>query len=156
MGFAKEREVDAEGGVGLFGAGDRLEDEVDGCALIEGGELGGDVGEDAALRGDGIALADVVDEMEKRDGGGDVVGCGVDADDGVAGAEEEAVDDGGGDTDGIVGGVVGLEAGGEAAGEAYGCAEAGDYVDFSGCGDEVLHAHELGDGGGHFGRQAGG
>ena len=156
VGFVEEGEVDAEGGVGWLGAGDGLEDEVDGCAALERGELGGDVGEDAALGGDRVALADGVDEAEEGGGGGDVVGGGVDADDGVAGAEEEAVDDGGGDADGVVGWVVGLEAGGETAGQADGGAEAGDDADFAGDGDEVLHAHELGDGGGHLGGEAGG
>ena len=86
----------------------------------------------------------------------EAVGGGVDADDGVAGAEEQAVEDGGGDAARVVGGVVGLEAGGETAGQADGGAEAGDDADFAGDGDQVLHAHELGDGGGHLGREAGG
>ena len=43
MGFGQQREVNAEGGVGLLGAGDRLEDEVDRCALLQRGKLGGDV-----------------------------------------------------------------------------------------------------------------
>ena len=108
------------------------------------------------MRGDGVALADVVDETEQGGCGGDVVGGGVDSDDGVAGAEEETVDDGGSDACGVVGGVVGLEACGETAGETNGGAETGDYLDFSRCCDEVLHTHELGDGGGHFGGDAGG
>ena len=36
-----------------------------GAPCSHGLHLGGDVGEDAALRGDGVALADVVDEAEQ-------------------------------------------------------------------------------------------
>ena len=38
VGFLEQLEVDAEGVVGLFGAGDGLEDEIDGCAAFDGGE----------------------------------------------------------------------------------------------------------------------
>jgi len=48
------------------------------------------VGEDAGLSGDLVAAAYVVDEMEEGGESGDVVGDGVDADDGVAGARMEA------------------------------------------------------------------
>ena len=34
MGFVEQREIDAEGGVGGFGAGDGLEDEIDGRAVL--------------------------------------------------------------------------------------------------------------------------
>ena len=68
---------------------------------------------------------------------------GFDADDSVAGAEEQAVEHAGGDAEGVVGGVIWLQACGEAALEADGGAEAGDDADFGGDGDEVLHAHEL-------------
>lgn len=52
--------------------------------------------------------------------------------------------------------MVGLETGGEAAGEAYGGAELRDDIYFAGYEDEVLEAHELGDGGGHLRGEAGG
>ena len=43
----------------------------------------------------------------------------------------------------------------EAAGESDGGAEARHHAAFAGGADEVLQAHELGDGGGHLGRDAG-
>ncbi len=143
FGFLEHGEVDAEGGVGGFGAGDGLEDEIDGSAAAEGLDLRGDVGEDAALRGDAPGFADAVDQVEERDDGGGVVGDGVDADDGVARAEGEAVDDGGGDALEGIGGVVGLEAGGEAAGKAERVAKARDDADLGGDGDKVLEPHNL-------------
>ena len=133
-----------------------MEEEVEGRALLHGLHLRGEVGEDAGLRGDLVARRMWSMRWRSVVTGGDVVGDGVDADDGVAGAEEEAVEDGGGDAGGVVGGVVGLQAGGEAAGKAYGGAEACDDGDLAGDEDEVLQAHELGDGGGHLGREAGG
>ena len=105
--------------------------------------------------GDGVGLADVVDEAEEMSDGAGVVGDGIDADDGVARAEEEAVEDAGGDAEGVFRGVVWLEAGGEAAGQADGGAEAGDDRNFASDGDEVLGAHEFGDGGDHLRHQAG-
>ncbi len=53
MGFVEQREIHAERCVGGFGAGDRLEDEIDGRAVPHRFHLGGDVREDAALHGDG-------------------------------------------------------------------------------------------------------
>ena len=87
-------------------------------AAANGFHLRGDVRENAGLRGDAIALDDAVEHVEQRFQGVEIIGNGVDADDGVAGAEEEAVDDGGGDACGVVSGVVGLEAGGEASRES--------------------------------------
>jgi len=156
MGFLDESEVDAEAGVGGFGAADGLEEEIEWRAVLHGLHLRGEVGEDAGLGGDLVAAADVVDEMEERGEGGNVVGDGIDADDGVAGAKEEAVENGGGDACRIVGGVVGLEAGGEAAGKAYCGAKFCDDGDFAGYQDEVLEAHEFGDSSGHLRSEAGG
>src|SRR5271163_3768819 len=132
MGLFDEGEVDPEAGVGSFGASDGLKEEVEWRALLHGLHLRREVGENAGLGGDLVSAADVVDELEERGDGGDIVGDGVDADDGVAGAEEEAVEDGGGDACWVVGGVVGLKAGGEAAGKANGGAEFGDDVYFAG------------------------
>ena len=52
--------------------------------------------------------------------------------------------------------MIGLQARGQAAGQAEGGAEARDHA--ASCAadrDQVLQAHDLGDGGGHLGRQAG-
>ena len=95
-----------------------------------GGELRCDVGEDAGLRGDGVALADVVDEAEQVVVAETLSEAGLMPMTASPRAEEETVDDGGSDAGGVVGGVVGLEARGEAAREADGGAEAGDYAGF--------------------------
>ena len=155
MSFIDECEVDAEAGVGGFSAADGLEEEVEWRAMLHGLHLRGEVGEDAGLSGDLVAAAYVVDEMEEGGESGDVVGDGVDADDGVAGAEEKTVEDGGGDAGGVVGGVVGLETGGEAAGKSDGGAEFRNDGDFACDEDEVLKAHEFGDGSGHLWGESG-
>ena len=54
------------------------------------------------------------------------VGRGIDADDGVAGAEQQAVEDAGGDAGGIVGRMIGLQPHRQPAGQPDGVAEAGD------------------------------
>ena len=116
--------------------------------------LGGDVGEDTVLSGDVEALAGMVEEMEELGGGLDAVGDWVDADDGVSGAEEEAARMAAAMPVGRVSWVVWLEAGGETSGEADGGAKAGDDADAAGDEDEVLDAHEFGDGGGDLGDYA--
>src|ERR1700730_17595688 len=71
VGFVEEGEGDSEAGVGGFGTADGLEEEVEGCALIHGLHLGGEVGEDAGLGGDAEAAAGGVGEgSESRACGG--------------------------------------------------------------------------------------
>lgn len=156
VGLAEEGEVDAEAGVGGLGAGDALEHQVERGALLERGELRGDVGQDAGLRGDRVGCDELVDESEELGDAGGGIGGGVDADTGVAATVEQAVERGGGDAVGIVGGVIGLEADGERAAAAEGGAETRDDFALRGDEHEVLVAHELADGGDHFGREAGG
>ena len=98
-----------------------------------------------------LTLANGVDEPEEACSARDAVGDGVDTDDGVSGAEEEAVENGGRDPGWVVCGVVGLEAGGEASWQADGGAESADDANLTGDGNEVLYAHELGDRSGHLG-----
>ena len=101
VGFVEQGEGDAEAGVGGLGSGDGLEEQVERARrCCDGLHLRGDVGEDAALRGDGVALADVVDQAQQRGDGLEALSAdGVDADDGVAGAEQQAVEDAGGDAE---------------------------------------------------------
>ena len=153
--FVKQGKIDAEAAVGGFSAGDGLEEKIYGRALFKCGDLCGDVGQNAALHRDLEALAESVDHAQQTASDGDVVAGGIDADDGVAGAEQETVEDGGGDPQGRVSRVIGLEPCAEAAGQADGGTEAGDHADFGGGGDQVLDAHELADGGCHLRREAG-
>src|SRR5438105_718894 len=153
--FSKEREVYAEGGVGLLRAGDGLENEIDGCALLDGRKLRGDVSKHAALRRDCVSLANGVDEIKQLARAGDVIGGGVDSDDGVARAEEQAIDDSSGDADWVVSGVIGLQPRRETARQANGGAKTCNDADLACDGDEVLHAHELRDCGCHLRYQPG-
>ena len=83
------------------------------------------------------------------------VGGRVDADDGVAAAEQQAVERGRGDAARVVGRVVGLQAGGQPAGQPDGGAERGDDGAAARHRDQVLVAHELADGGDHLRGEAG-
>src|ERR1700749_3599853 len=58
MCLSEQGKSDADRHIRLFCSGDGLEDEIDGCALFESGELRRDMGKDAALGGNAVALAD--------------------------------------------------------------------------------------------------
>ena len=137
-GFAQDREIDTKGTIGCFGAGNGLEDEVDGSAPAHCFHLGGDVSKHTGLGGNFELFADVIEQAEQRDYGGNVVGDGIDSDDCVAAAVSETVDDAGGDTGWIVGGVIRLETRGEAAGESERVPEASDNADLGSDRDQVL------------------
>ncbi len=156
MGFIEHGEGNAEAGIGGFGAGDGLKYEIDRRAAAQRFHLGGDVRQDAGLGRDLIVRADAVQHVEEGFHGSDVVAGGIDADHGIAATEAEAVENAGGDALQIVGGMIWLEAGGHAAGQSDGGAEAGHDAALCGDGDEVLQAHQLTDGGGNFGSDAGG
>jgi hypothetical protein len=111
------------------------------------------VAQHAALRGDAEARAHLVQQVEQAQHGFHVVGGGVDADAGVAGAEQEAVQDGGGHAARVVGRVVGLQADGKRARPADRVVEARLHPALGRHGDEVAPAHQLGHGGHHLRRQ---
>ena len=75
----------------------------------------------------------------------DVVAGGIDADDRVAAAEHQAIDDGGGDAALIIGRVVRLQAHRHAPFEADRVAKAGDDLDLARGENKILIAHDLGD-----------
>ena len=86
---------------------------------------------------------------------GDAVGCGIDADDSVADAVEQPIEDRQRDPARIVCGMVRLQTGGEAPWKAEGRAERGHHPALARDGDEILVAHQLRHARDHFGRQAG-
>ena len=153
MRLVEQRDGDAEGAVGSLRPADGLEDEIDRSAEAHRLHLCGDVAEYAALRGNGEALTGAVDEVKQVDEGAQAVGDRVDADDCIARAEHEAVEDGCGDARGRVGWVVGLQARGESARQADRGAEAGDDGDLASDENEVLQTHELGNRRGHLRRE---
>ena len=85
----------------------------------------------------------------------DAVGCRIDADDSIAGAEQQSIEGRCGDALWIVGRMVGLQAHGQPTRQADGVAEAGDDAAFRGHRDQILQAHQLADGGRHFRGEAG-
>ena len=149
----QQRDVHAERGVRALRPADRLEDQVDRCAVLDELDRRRHVREDAGLGGDLVPRPDVVEQVEQFAGDARRVGRGVDADDGVAAAEQQPVEDGGGHPAGVVGGVVGLQAGREPTGQAEGVAEPRHDLDPARHRDEVLVAHELADRGDHLGHQ---
>ena len=152
--FPQQGKIDSKATICGFGSGDRLKDQVHGRAGIKRGHLRGDVREDAALRGDLKSLPQGINKTEQLHGHGGVVAGGIDANHGVAGTEQKSVENRSGDAHGIVSGMVGLKTRAEPAGQSYRGAKARDDADFGRGHDEVLHAHDLADGGRHFRRQA--
>ncbi len=113
------------------------------------------MGQDAALGGDGVGLDDLLQQPQQLADDRRAVGGRIDPDHRVARAQQQAVDDRGGDASEVVGGVVGLQAGGEAAGEAQRAAETCGHLGFGADQDEILVAHDLADRGGHLRGEAG-
>ena len=114
------------------------------------------MGQHAALRRYVEAPDDVVQHGQQVEDRRRVVARRVDADDGIAAAEHQSVDDGGGDAALVIGRVIGLQADGHAPLEADRVAKPRHHLDLARGEDEVLVAHDLGCGGGHFRRDAGG
>ena len=95
VSLVEQRQGDAEAAVGSLGSGDRLKQQIDRRAGLKGPHLRGDVGQHAALHGNPEALAQGIDEAQQARGDGHVVARRIDADDGVAGAEQQAVEEDG-------------------------------------------------------------
>ncbi len=154
--LAERGHVYAEALVHLLCSSDGLKDQVHRHALLDGFYRRGDVGEHAALRRYGEARDDAVEEAQELRNRAVIVRGGIDTDDRVAAAVEEAVHDLRGDRPGVVDRVVRLKAHREPPRKADGVPERGDVPNLRGGADEVLVSHELGDGRGHLGQDAGG
>jgi hypothetical protein len=122
--LGQQVEGDAEAAVGRLGAGDRLEHQVDRRPGLQRPQRRGDVRQHAGLGRDAVAADHLVDQLQQRDGAGRRVGGRVDADDGVAAALQQPVDDGRRHAQRVVGRVVGLQPRGQPAGQAQGAAQA--------------------------------
>jgi hypothetical protein len=114
------------------------------------------VGQQRRLDRDGIALAQVINQLKQRNHGLGAVGGGINADHRIAAAVEQTVEDRGGDATGIVGRMVGLDARREATRQANGGAKAGHHAALATDGDQVLVPHDFRRGGSHFGSDPGG
>ncbi len=109
------------------------------------------MGQHAALGRDLIPHSNGIDEPQQRNNRFNAIGDRIDADDGVAAFQHQAVNDAGSDTPRIVGWVIGLETRRETSWEANGGAELRDHANLGSHRDQVLQAHDLGYGGGHLG-----
>jgi len=85
----EQREIDAEGAVGGLRSGDRLKHQVDRRAPAHQLERRGHMRQDAALRRDIELGPHLVQHGEERMRALGAIGRGIDADDGVAGAEQQ-------------------------------------------------------------------
>ena len=154
-GFLQQVQVDAEAGVGSLRSGNGLEGEVDGRALLDELQSGRDMAQHARLRGNGVLLAHGIEQVQQLAHGFGVVGGGIDADDGVAAAVEQAVEQAGGDAARVVGGVVGLEARGQPPTQPQRVAKLRDNLAAAGHPNQLLAAHQLAHGRHHLRREAG-
>ena len=135
--------------------GDRLEHQIDRHSAIDRLDRRRDMGQDAGLRRNLVGVDHVVEHSQQRAHGGHAVCRGIDADHRIAAAIEQAVKNAGGDAGRIVGRMVRLQPRRKAPGQADGVAETRYDAAFAGDEDQILHAHELRNGGYHFRRQAG-
>src|ERR1700735_230467 len=61
MCLPEQGKSDAEGRIRFFRSGDRLEDEIDGCALFEGGQLRRDMCKNGGVGRNGVGVAEGID-----------------------------------------------------------------------------------------------
>jgi len=101
------------------------------------------VGQDAGLGGDAVGGDDVRQHVVEPYHLFHVVGCGIDADHGVAAAVQQAVEYGCGDALEVVGRMVGLQAVGQASRQAQGVTKTRHDADLGSRQHQVLHAHDL-------------
>ena len=146
--------VEAEGGVALLRACDGLENEVGGRAGLDGAHLRRHMGQHADLRGDAVAAAHLVKARQHAADALGRVARGVQADDGVARAEAQALEQGGENAVDVIRRVVRLQAARQRARQADGRVAVGRDRNLARGIDEIKIAHELTDGGDHLAREA--
>ena len=101
------------------------------------------MGEDAALRRNLQPHNDVVEQPPEPADHGRIVARRIDADTGVAGSQQDAVEDRGGDALGVIEGMVGLQPHAHPPAQADGVAEGRCDLAFLRHQDEILIAHQL-------------
>ena len=84
VSFIEQTKIDTEGGISEFGAGDRLEQEIDRRTLLQRSKLCGDVGENATLCRNRVAFANRIDELEEPSRAGNIIGHRINADNRIA------------------------------------------------------------------------
>ena len=114
-----------------------------------------DVREHAGLRRDVVAAADGVEQVQQIGGGVRRIGGRVDADHGVAAAQQQSVEHRRGDTARVVGRMVGLQPRGERAAAARSWCGRPRSPGWRRDGDQILVAHDLAGGRRHLGVRPG-
>ena len=101
------------------------------------------MGQHASLRRNLQPRDDVVEQPQQPADHRRIVAGRIDADAGVAGAQQDAVEDRGGDALGVVEGMIGLQPHAHPPAQADGVAKGRGHLAFFRHQDEVLVAHQL-------------
>ena len=101
------------------------------------------MGQHAALRRDLQPGDDIVEQPQQAADHGGIVAGRIDADAGVAGSQQDAVEDRGGDAPGVVEGMIGLQPHAHPAAQADGVAKGRCHLAFFRHQDQVLVAHQF-------------
>ena len=150
IGFSQYAKIDAKGFIGLLGARNRLEHQIHGRAFFNQLDLVSNMGEDARLGWNFVLLYHFIDQTIQVHQAGDAVGGRVDADHGIAGAIQQAIQQRSGNAAWIIGRMVRLQAYRQAARQPYGIAKRRGYLTFFGHQNQILIAHQFADCGRHF------
>ena len=110
VALVEQFQVDAEARIGFLRPGNALEEQVERCTTVDHLDARGDMTEHAALCRYVIARYDTVEHLLHLYEQGQRVARRVDADDSVATAVHQSVDDTRGDAFEVVGRTVGLQA----------------------------------------------
>ena len=114
------------------------------------------MGQHAVLHRNLQALTHIVEPVQQIGNACRRIGGRIDADHGITTTEQQAIQNGGGDTAWIVGGMIGLETDGQMTRQADGVAKPRNHRAFARHQNQILVAHQLADRGHHFRSQAGG
>nr|ART89803.1 hypothetical protein [uncultured bacterium] len=155
VGFAQQRQVDAEALVGLLGPGHRLKHQINRHTGFDHAHRVGHVREHATLRRDLVAFDHLGEHFHERAKHGRAVACRIDADDCVAAAVQQAVEHRCGDAAQIVGRVVGLQADRKSTRQTECVAKPCDDTALARYDNQVLVAHQLAHCRDHLGCEAG-
>ena len=122
-GFFEYSKVDAETFIRGFCSRNRLKNQVDGHAALDGFDLRGNVRQHAALRGNRVTLDDFRHHVNQGFNRRDRIGSRIDSDDRVAAAHQKSVENRGRNAARIVGRVIRLQSHAQSIGQADGVAE---------------------------------
>jgi len=108
VGLAQQSKIQPKTSVGGLRTRDRLKHQIGRDALIDQSKRCRHMGQNAALRRNLQPRNDVVEQPREPADHGGIIACRIDADTGVAGPQQDAVEDRRGDALGVVEGMIGL------------------------------------------------